>query len=202
MFILDGLEMCFLNKRGAQMKNISLLILTIIISSGLFCSLRAQEEHSALYYNMEGVRFAKDKDYDRAIDSFMRAIQIDPQYVRGYVNLAIIYKRNEDYESALSYLEKAFEIDPTLVDIYTNLSDIYRLQGNFEKAKIYADKAIELTKDTPETIYNLGYAYLLNGERELALAQHKKLIEMGAEELAGRLMEKIKTRQKRSRRLP
>lgn len=177
-----------------HMRNLLAGITAILLLSGSFFPAGAQEEHSALYYNMEGIRYAKQKDYDRAIASFLRAIEADPNYVRGYVNLAVLYKKLQDFEAAIGYLEKAREIEPGLVDIYTNLSDIYRLQGDYEKAKVYADKAIDLTRDTPETIYNLGYAYLLNGERDLALEQHKKLIEMGEVELAARLMEKIKTR--------
>lgn len=176
------------------MKKLPIFATVIFLLSVSFLPIGAQEEHSALYYNMEGIRYAKQQDYDRAIASFTRAVQVDPNYIRGYVNLAIIYKKLQDFQEAINYLQKAREIDPNLVDIYTNLSDIYRQQGNFEKAKEYADKAIELTQDTPETIYNLGYAYLLNGERELAVAQHKKLLEMGAKELAGSLMEKIQTR--------
>lgn len=184
------------------MKILSLALVVALLLSCSFVSAGAQDQHSALYYNMEGIRFAKEKDYQRAIASFMRAIQVDPQYLYGYINLAIIYKHEQDYAAAINYLEKAREINPNLVDVYTNLSDIYRLQGNFEKAKECADKALELTRDTPDTIYNLGYAYLLSGERELALAQHKKLIQMGAADLAARLMEKIQTRQSKEQTVP
>ena len=175
------------------MKKLLVGIVVTLLLFGSFFSAGAQEEHSALYYNMEGIKYSKQEDYDRAINSFMRAIQVDPNYVHAYVNLAKIYKKRQDYEAAISYLEKAREVEPNCVDIYINLSDIYRQQGNFAKAKECADKAVELTQDTPETIYNLGYAYLLNGERELALAQHQKLIEIGEKELAARLMEKIET---------
>jgi Flp pilus assembly protein TadD len=171
------------------------------IAIGLFLScllplaFAAEESHSAAYYNIRGVTFGRSGDYDNAIENFETAISIDPQYAQAYLNLGIIYRRKDEPDKALMNLEKAAELDPNMPEAYSNLALIYEKKGEREKAYEFSRKALTANQDNPDFIFNLGYTYLLQGETDLARRQYQRLKGMQQEELAEKLLNKIKEKE-------
>lgn len=108
------------------------------------------------------------KDYNRAIEFYDRALQLDPTYPEALYNRALAQRdlgryygeRRGDLDKALEFLEKAY---PQLQDDYEAnrlLGIAYGNQGQPGEAIRFFKKALELKTDDAWANYNLGLAYL------------------------------------------
>jgi DNA-binding helix-hairpin-helix protein with protein kinase domain len=64
------------------------------------------------------------RDYERAIDSFGKAIQKKPENARAYVNRANARFNIKDYEGALADFNKAIQINPSETKAYVNRGNV------------------------------------------------------------------------------
>ena len=93
----------------------------------------------ALKHFNEGSRYYRLGESRKAIDSFEKAIAIDPEFAMAYRNMAGAYQ-NLDYPTRWrDYRKKAFELSGRVTD-----RERYRIQGDyFRRAPETVDKAIE-----------------------------------------------------------
>jgi tetratricopeptide (TPR) repeat protein len=94
----------------------------------------AEEEGRDIYkkvwaLNRTGVEQGKSGNYDGAIASFLKAIELDPDYAESYNNLGFAYYRKGEYAQAEGYFRKALEVDPAHQRARKNLETIQRLQS-------------------------------------------------------------------------
>lgn len=61
------------------------------------------------------------KQYDAAIDSYTKAIELDATSPVYYSNRAAAYSSKNDHLSAVSDAEKSIEVDPSFVKAYHRL---------------------------------------------------------------------------------
>lgn len=85
-----------------------------------------------MYCNLGLVLLAQNK-VDMALDSFRRAIEIDPGYVTSYINLGAALKNLGRRDEAIPYLQKAFSLNPERADIQVTL-DIIQQEKQIENA--------------------------------------------------------------------
>jgi len=124
-----------------------------------------------LQYNL-GVISTDTNDYESAKKYYLRAIELKPDYINAYINLAALIlgqeesileemnklgssaaddrkydelkaKRNQLYLDAIPYLESAFGIDPRNYQASKTLANIYSAVGDTDKYKEF--KAISDT---------------------------------------------------------
>jgi protein O-mannosyl-transferase len=81
-------------------------------SKNLWYSNSKVSPNSARIYNNLGDAYAREKDIDRAVNSFEKAIEINPNYTDAVHNLGITYIDAAMYEKAAVQFEKALELDP------------------------------------------------------------------------------------------
>jgi tetratricopeptide (TPR) repeat protein len=60
------------------------------------------------------------KDYENAIRSYDRAIEINPNYAEAYLNRGIAYRNLKDYQNAIRSYDRAIEINPNDAEAYFN----------------------------------------------------------------------------------
>jgi small glutamine-rich tetratricopeptide repeat-containing protein alpha len=61
------------------------------------------------------------KQYDAAIDSYTKAIALDPKNAVYYSNRAAAHSSKNDHAAAIADAEKAIEVDPSFVRAYHRL---------------------------------------------------------------------------------
>lgn len=126
----------------------------------LILATQKEPNNKLLYYNL-GVIYDKLKQYDKAEESYKKAIEIDETYFDAYYNLGALYynraaeiiewananipindveaynkekaKADEKFNLSLPYLEKAYQLKPDDIDTITILKGLYRRLGNYEK---------------------------------------------------------------------
>jgi len=77
---------------------------------------------------------------DKALKAFERAVQVNPNDVRGYKNLGTVYGIQERYQEAIDVLLKAEEIAPRDAEVITNLAITYKRLGNDERSQYYQNR--------------------------------------------------------------
>lgn len=95
-------------------------------------------------HNNLGDMYDRQKNPDKAIEEFKKAIEINPRYAEAYHNLANTYQRNGQIDLAIENYQKAIEFSPNLWQSYQNLASIYFDQGDYPKAKEFIQKALKV----------------------------------------------------------
>jgi tetratricopeptide (TPR) repeat protein len=104
------------------------------------------------------------ESFPRSIESFTKAIELDPNYALAYVGIADyytwstiygIYPPAETHEKVRENAEKAIEIDPFLAEAHAALGLYYSNRLQFEKAESLYRKAIDLNPN-----YSLAHEWL------------------------------------------
>lgn len=74
----------------------------------------------------KGNSLMSSKQYDEAIESYTKAIALDPTNAVYYSNRAAAYSSKNDHANAILDAEKAIEVDPGFVRAYHRLGSVYR----------------------------------------------------------------------------
>lgn len=117
----------------------SLWIATAIASPG--------DPHS---WNNMGDVYARHGEYEKSIEAFTNATNINPNYADAYHNIGHTYMQMKRYDEAIPLFEKALSINPHLWQSYQNLAFIAVAQKDSQKAIEYLDKAILINSNDPD----------------------------------------------------
>jgi TPR repeat protein len=109
------------------------------------------------YYRLRG-------ELDRAIASYSKAIEIDPNYKEAYVNRADAYRDQQKYGLAIADYEQAIEIDPNYSAVYNQFAWLLATSPNLSvrdgrRAVELGEKAISLKPEDPAVMDTLAAAY-------------------------------------------
>ena len=87
--------------------------------------------------------------YERAVDQFTRAIDLDPQFADAYMQRGILYWREiQNYHRAARDLTHVLELDPGRSDALFNRAVAYQLRGDFDHAIDDFQKYLETAGDS------------------------------------------------------
>lgn len=105
-----------------------------------------------------GRQYDNNKQYQNAADSYIKAIQIYPEFETAYFYLSIDYYHLKKFQNESNVLIKLINIHPT-GEYYNRLGVAYADENNYQQAVTMYNKATSLD-NTQETYYsNLGIAY-------------------------------------------
>ena len=124
-----------------------------------------------------------NQDNEKAIELFINALKVDPNYALAYAGLAGAYGRKKYYDSsqewidsALTLSSKAISINPNLAEGYKALGDAYTSKENNPAALTQYIKAVELNPNYGAAIANVGYIYYQYCSFDEALKWTKKAV--------------------------
>lgn len=119
---------------------------------------------NAYLYYCKGVALHHDKQLLEASSAYTHAIELNPQYVEAFENLAEAQNDLQLFEYALISLQAAIAIQPKRALAHTRISRVLTRLGRYEEAIQTATKAIQLApKDA------IGYMIRSNAYRGLNL---------------------------------
>ena len=128
---------------------------------------------------------AKD-EANKAMESYQRAVEINPNLPDAYLGLAATYFINEKVDEAIKYFKKAIEINPNYVAAHYNLGSLYEYTGQIDEAIASFEKTVEIDPNFKEAYMNLGDLYVEKGDRDKAIKAYQKVIELDPEGELGR----------------
>lgn len=113
-----------------------------------------------------------------SMKEFETSFRIDPNYVKGRLNLGGTYYELGDIETALKLTKEALQINPHLPETHLNISILYLAKQDFEKAIQHLKTAVALRSDFLEAYYNLATAYVNVGNINEAIKAYRKVIQL------------------------
>ncbi len=99
----------------------------------------------------KGIRLAKEKQFDQAIQAFMEHVVEEPEDFFGFNGIAVCYKNSGDHANAMKNYERALEFAESQEDtakVLANIGNLYFATGKPQSAlRYYKDAAEEFDKN-------------------------------------------------------
>ena len=142
-----------------------------------------EEEYQTLERKAEllweqGRLFGAGNEYEEAIASYDKALEIKPDYHEAWNNRGNALRNLGRLEEAIASYDKALEIKPDYHLAWNNRGYALGELGRLEEAIASFDKALELKPDYHNAWYNRGYALRNLGRLEEAVASYDKALEL------------------------
>ena len=109
---------------------------------------RTSPSHPPTWNNMGDV-YARTGNREKAVESFKRAISLNPQYADAYHNLGHTYLLMGSLTEAKEHLEQAIYFNPYLWQSYRDLAVVYYEEKDIEAARTMLLKAVQLAPTDP-----------------------------------------------------
>jgi len=90
---------------------------------------RAAEEDRLEVHNLMGFCHFKLKEHDKAIECFLRAVEINPASAIDWANLGVNVRAKDEEEKAIILFKKALSLDPTIGFAKKHLRELLK-RGN------------------------------------------------------------------------
>jgi tetratricopeptide (TPR) repeat protein len=129
----------------------------------------------------KGADYWRKGQYDQAIASHTKAIELDPRYVEAYYNRGIAYRSKGQYDQAIADYTKIIELNPRIAEAYYNRGVAYADgKGQFDQAIADCTKAIELNPRYTDAYRKRGLIYVVKlGNKKKGCSDLKQACELG-----------------------
>jgi Flp pilus assembly protein TadD len=99
---------------------------------------------------------------EEAVNNFARAVELNPQFINGYIKLGMAYFKHGLFEQAVKTFLQAHKLGPNFPDIINCLGVVYSKTGNFPSASKFLNRALEIKPNYKEASFNLGIVLFLS----------------------------------------
>ena len=128
--------------------------------------------------NNAGVMAYHNGQYEKALELFKKALELDAAMTEAYNNLGLTYTEINEEEKATEAFKKAIQLSPELAAAYNNLGYVFYRLGSYEEAIGMYNEAIGRSKDSSSAYTNLGNAYYKLDRTEEAIDAWKKALSL------------------------
>lgn len=118
-----------------------------------------------------------------AIESFSRALEIDPDNRKVHANLGKAYQETGRLDEALTEYQKALAIDPAFHIAHNNLGSLLARTGRPDEAIAHYRAALESKPDSAEAHNNLGNVFFRAGNPSEAAIHYRKAVDFQPQDL-------------------
>lgn len=126
----------------------------------------------------EGKTYYNNEEYDKAIEIFKKAIELNPNEYLNWQWLGRSYYERYDEENALNSLLKAVELNPNDDSNWYWLGISYGMNSQYDKEKESFLKATELNPNNADNWYKLGISYFNDKQYDKAIESFSKAVEL------------------------
>ena len=128
--------------------------------------------------NEIGIIFTNGKSYQKAEETFRKALEIDPNHIPALNELGRLYANSRRAEEAEETFRKALEIDPNHIPALNELGRLYANSRRAEEAEETFRKALEIDPNHIPALNELGRLYANSGRAEEAEETFRKALEI------------------------
>ena len=129
-------------------------------------------------YNNLGVMYGKDGDYDRALEAYTQAIEVNAKSYIAYHNIGNIYLIRKDYIEADNAYLKSIEFNPDYYMNYFKRGTLFLYQEQYKKAIEFFKLALAINSKDINSYNNLSIAYFEFGDVDNGINTLKKILEV------------------------
>ncbi len=130
-------------------------------------------EAESLY--KEGTQYIGEEDYESAIESLLKCIELDPNYSKAYIQLSKAYIGYEEYDEALAILQQGYEktkdasLEKEQDNCVRSICQVLTDNEDYETAIPWLVKLQEIDGITVENTLQLAEAYSMMDDYENAV---------------------------------
>ncbi len=125
----------------------------------------------------EGTGLAQEGKHTEAIESFQKALALDPLQSNILANMAESYRKLGKMDESLAAYKKAIEISPNEGSYYTNMGVVLDGMGRSAESVEAYKKASELNPGgAAQSHFNLGATFANKGQTAEAIEEFRKAI--------------------------
>ena len=136
---------------------------------------KAEEEFSkaleakpnVVSYASLGNVYQKQKRWDKALELYQQALQIDSNYSDALNNMGVVYFEKGNIDTAILIVKRSLRIKPESLDGYLNLGTFYKHTGHRLKAIECFQRGRELAPDDLRFAYQLAWLMAVSPEAKL-----------------------------------
>ncbi|GJL79645.1 MAG: hypothetical protein NPINA01_26340 [Nitrospinaceae bacterium] len=134
-------------------------------------------QNSDFYFN-RAIFFQQARDWEKALENYVKAEKLDPNNPDTYNNKGVIFKEQGKYDKALDEFLRAIFLDPEYAKAYNNIGVVYFMQKNYAEGIRNYLKAIDLNPSNLEAFNNLAIIYKKQNDLEQARAVLNRALAM------------------------
>jgi Flp pilus assembly protein TadD len=123
---------------------------------------------------------------DKAVYSFMQALNQDPNHPGALEKMALFYTSRGDVPRAREYLVKLLEVDENNWRAHNSMGVLADLEKEFDQARDHYLAALKIRPDLAMLWNNLGYSVYLMGDLERAIKYITRALELDPHHEASR----------------
>lgn len=134
----------------------------------IFEQMEANYPRDKEVYLWKGLCLWRNGEYKKAIASYKRILELDPDFNVMYVSLAQAYADDEDYIAASAMMRKSIALHSGQPDGRNLLGNIYVRMGKYDDALKEYEAMIQIKREYRgyRAYLDLGQVYLLKGDIE------------------------------------
>jgi tetratricopeptide (TPR) repeat protein len=158
----------------AQQQQVDLLIakeFSVVTSPG------STQKDVVNYFN-QGLTSYRNKKFDEAMDSFQKAIELNPKYAPAYSGLGDVARAQGKYDEAMKYYQKAIELNPKDFMLFMKLGSISGSQKKPDEAARWYQRAIDLEPKFVPAYRSLGDVFYEQKRYDEAMRSYQKAMEL------------------------
>lgn len=132
--------------------------------------------------NDVGIKALQEGAYEKAVQSFMKAIEENPEHPVAYINIGNVFASLGDIEKAEPFFQKAITLDDTAGTAYYGLANLYYNVERYEEAATLYEKALRQGIEEADVYYMLGKSLERTSKDKLALPYLQRATELASED--------------------
>jgi tetratricopeptide (TPR) repeat protein len=182
---IRGLSFEFFNKTNVQqkiMKKYSALILIVALALCASQFSQAQGNKEAAKFSREGFEATKNKDWNKAVESFRKATELDrkqaPNLVSALQHRGMEYTAQQKYPEALTDFSEALKMKSNDPDIYERRAYVEMKTNDYDKALADYSEAIRLSPKEVRYYLLRSYIYETKGDVKNSMADTERTLKL------------------------
>ncbi len=150
-------------------------------ASELVESAISKDPKTSINYYIKGVIANNKGKYARALESFDKALLLNPggNEFNIYLNRGISYLELEEAEAALKDISKAIELGPDNASAYHSRGRVYYASKQYSEAVKDFSRSVEINPNNDAAYYNLGMTYFRLEDSKNACENFHKSCSLG-----------------------
>lgn len=138
-----------------------------------------EPQSSTLHVNFGSLAILKG-NLARAVESFRKAVELDPNNAKGWAGLATVHRDFSDYELAWANAERALDIDPTLQVVIHLVADWAIRDNEVERSIRLIERYVKYQPSDLDMKVTLAQFNYFLGRLDIAESLVKEAIQRGA----------------------
>lgn len=137
-----------------KLKNFGFLIISLFLTTQTFAQTDIED------FVKEGIELHDNGNYEEAIETYKKALKIDPASTLVNYEIALSYFTNGNYKEAIKYSDEVLKQNKDyMLQAYLTKGSALDMSGNTKESIKLFEKAIKKTDGHFLLYYNLGFNY-------------------------------------------